>query len=320
MRYGPSLSPKSTRTLTPESSSQNSNNLCRITTPPNLHEHLFLFPSRMSFVRDSRLSEEAVKISLIMNTSPQSKFYRYYNILRNGSRQIYPNISIDLCFYNKKLDEHVYRVIFCETPSQSESLRNLVNNTQIENLRAFFFVNENVLNVNDNPENVIVNGSTYDIDEILLKITNHMIKIKLKKVIKKSVEEYIMWSKNQRSISIFKRHGKDGIRRASALYDKASKATSIQEVGSAITSFFNNSIRDDDERRIPGSINTNNHSFISFFLNQLKDEGNNIIETLWPNLRLDELTDYTLPNALRARKEAKRHLSEPVQPINLRIS
>ncbi|WP_150467273.1 RING finger protein [Francisella sp. SYW-9] len=211
--------------------------------------------------------------------------YECFRLLAGDSApyQPYSVTSIDLSFSDETRPEHI-QVIFCE---DSEVIRNMV--TLPRNSRTVFIV-KNILRPFPNIGNVINDSSIRNSDELLGIIIWRLVKIELQDTITKSVEEYIRWSQNLSSISIFK-HGENGKRRALALKILSDSSTSVKGVVNAIRSFFNNTITDERGNTIPGSINTNNHSFISFFLNELKYR-KYLNKILLPDLELDIRTDY----------------------------
>ncbi|WP_150467272.1 RING finger protein [Francisella sp. SYW-9] len=253
----------------------------------------------------------------------QKESYNCLQLLKHYSGNSYSNIPLNLRF-NYITDSAYFspndcKVVFCEYDiTRTKKVVKL-----LENARTLFIIKiPEVLTQNPfnpmrtlpqdiiNLENVINDGPIDSIDKLLEKITRHLIKVKLQDVITKSVKEYISWFDNRRSVGFFNRHGVDGKKRALALERKAYRAKNAQEVVRAIKNFFNNTITDERGKTIPGSINTNNHSFISFFLNQLKYEQTFIKETLVPGVALRISADYTSPSEKIIRNQAKQKLSQ----------
>ncbi|WP_191092613.1 hypothetical protein [Francisella sp. SYW-9] len=268
---------------------------------------LFSFPDPsskpyMSFFRNIK-SNHINLINISVHIEDQQGIpYDCLNTLHNSYalNESYPSIPLELAFYKKSKDiQNDYKIVFCKTITEAV----LRQNTHI------LFIVKNLPLVDEYPENVINDGPIDSIDRLLEKITRHLIKVKLQDVITKSVREYINWFDNRKSIGFINRHGVDGKDRALALERMAYRAKSLQEVVNAITSFFNNTITDEHGKKIPGNIRTRNHSFISFFLNQLKYEHTFIKKELLPTLTLNSQHDYTSSSMTNERETAKRLLS-----------
>ncbi|WP_150467274.1 hypothetical protein [Francisella sp. SYW-9] len=247
----------------------------------------------------------------------------------------YQGLPVDLILFNKRDRwEDDFEIEFLGYAQYLSSTKNAQTLYIVKNLPPNKEYPENVINdsfIEGYPKN---DGEIshqvklyFKIKKLLEKITRHLIKVKLQNLITRSVENYIGWSKNLSIMSIFK-HGESGRRRASALKREAYNATSAQEVVNAITSFFNNTIRDEFGKKISGSINTNNHSFISFFLNELKKEALFIRKILVPDLEISSPkynriknndANYTMPGESIERKDAKECLSKKKE-INIKIN
>jgi hypothetical protein len=105
----------------------------------------------------------------------------------------------------------------------------------------------------------------------------------------------------------FHHHGRDGLLKAERLCYLIEGSTSFVSAKRHLRSFFDNSIQSSDYRRYGGSINANPSSYISFFLNELRN-----YPDLAPklNVQLDDNMDYRQDGReqKRARQAAIRAL------------
>lgn len=82
-------------------------------------------------------------------------------------------------------------------------------------------------------------------------------------------QQYLIYH-SQNSSGIISFHGKSGKKKVRRLQILAEKSNSYEEVIDHIKSFFKNRMRNKQNQVISAAVNTNAHSFISFFLDRIK--------------------------------------------------
>lgn len=97
----------------------------------------------------------------------------------------------------------------------------------------------------------------------------------LSEAIETAFLKYYSWinttSNGTFSIGILNPHGMDGIFKAQHLKNKCKTATFSEQI-QLLNNFFSNNLRDDLNEVFSGKARANNHSFISFLLNELKEK------------------------------------------------
>ena len=93
------------------------------------------------------------------------------------------------------------------------------------------------------------------------------IRVLLIMAISSATADYLWWQeKTIISFTLFHHHGADGKTRAKKVNSMCETINPFK----VLSDFANNSITDEKEKPIPGNINTNSHSYISFILNNIK--------------------------------------------------
>ncbi|WP_150466547.1 RING finger protein [Francisella sp. SYW-9] len=136
-------------------------------------------------------------------------------------------------------------------------------------------------------------NSLSDLKKVSVNLGLHCQNNILRNYIRVAIEKYISWVGAGKGSIFGHYHGSRGKEKARRLLKIIQNATEMQQIRNGVSKFFNNDIYDHRGRLIGGRINANPHSFISFLLNEVKENWLSLQSLGLTTIIQDTKDDYT---------------------------